>query len=331
LSWWVNLTRRPQGEIEYLLNLSNELSSLPQSEYITGLGYALVPDWQPVAVVDAQRLRVAPTSRPVPPAGLHLDLSWLRSGPFTDVPDLFLWPAGRGRSLSGSAGPRLVSEESAQEFGSEGVRVVRADGENRWRPGFLTAGHAFPSGVDASVVKLSKRGLVRQAEALLGRRWAQRIGEVKNHQAPSNDIGEGGEPSFDFAVVDLDEVEVGDWRRQDFVSSLTPAPLVLENALRLCVESGLSGHTDRVSVTGALMVAERRWLDCWVLGPSTALQKGDSGSGAYVFGTGEAFGLVVGSVGMEGESHHLYVQSLERLMAESLTPNVRISNRRRDG
>jgi len=327
----MNLTRRPQGEVEYLLNLSNELSSLPQSEYITGIGYALVPDWQPVAVVDAERLRVAPTPRPVPPGGLHVDLSWLRSGPFLDIPGLFLWPAGPGRSLSGPASPRLVSEQRAQEFGSEGVRVVRTDGENKWRPGFLTAGHALPSGVDAPVVKLSKRGLVRQAEALLGRRWAQRIGEVKNHQAPSHDTGEGGEPSFDFAVVDLDEVEAGDWRRQDFVSSLAPAPPLLENALRLCVESGLSGYTDRVSATGALMVAERRWLDCWVLGPSTALQKGDSGSAAYVFETGEAFGLVVGSVGMEGESHHLYVQSLERLMAECLAPDVRISNRRRGG
>lgn len=327
LSWWMNLTGRPQREIEYLLNLSNELYSLPQSEYITGIGYAPMPDWQPLTFIDAERLRTLPTRRPMAPGELKRALPLFRSGSFADAPDFFLWPTGLGRPLGGSAGPRLVGEAWAREFGSEGARIVRADGENRWRPGFLTAGHAFPSGIDAPVVKLPKRRLMRQAEALLGQQWAPRIGEVKNHQAPPNGAGEAAEPSFDFAVVDLDDIEVGDWRREDFVSSLTPAPLMLEKALRLTVESGVSGYTDHVSVTGVLMVAERRWRDCWVLGPSTALQKGDSGSAAYVFETNEAFGLVVGSVGMEGESHHLYVQSLERLMAESLTPNVRISER----
>ncbi len=329
MTWWIDLTQRPAGEVEFLLKVSEELSTLPGREYVTGIGYTPVRGWQPLITVDAEKLGIAPALRPQAPAEIHADLSWLRSGPFADIPDAFLLATGRAESLSGlSQKARLVGQMRSREFGSEGVRVVRVDGDNGWCPGFLTAGHVLPGGVATPVVAIPNQHVIRRIGEYVGRGWARRVGEVSLHQSPRTAAGGGQGGSFDFAVVDLDHVDADSWHATDFAAPLLPAPRIFENAQRLCVVGGVSGYTDHVSVTGALMVAEKRWRDCWVLGPSTALQKGDSGSVAYVYETGETFGMVVGSVAMMEETHHLYVQSLERLQAEELMPDVRISSRR---
>jgi hypothetical protein len=335
LDWWMQLTERPVRELEFLLRLSEELPSLPQGELLRGIGYTLANgwDWSPLLLVDAELLEVPPATRPLAPAEIHADMSKLLYGPLSDVPGALLLPVGPARALSGRTSWGLVGEIDSRDYGTEGVRIIRADGNGGWRPGFLTAGHAIPGGLEKAVVKLPRRRLARRAGDLFGRRWAPRLGTVAFHNSPAASDGIGGSgqaesPGFDFAVVDLDRVDADDWTAYEFAPTLAPALQEIQHAIRLAVLGGVSGYVDHVSVTGALFTAEHRWKDCWILGPSSALQAGDSGSVAFLHDTGETFGMVVGGTVGWGEAHHLYVQSLERLMADCLSPKVKILTER---
>jgi len=333
LDWWEELTGRHRGEVEFLLRLSEQPWALPQNELIAGIGYTPIEGWRPLVLLDAERLKVPPEARPSAPEDIHLDPREVLYGPLSDIPDAFVMPVGRAEPLSGLAGPGLVGEIGSRDYGTEGIRVVRSDGEDGWRPGFLTAGHAVPGGEGTAVVKLPQHRLMRQAGDLFGRRWARRVGTVAVHNSPpaggDTEYPDGVEsPGFDFAIVDLDQVDESTWSPSEFTSQLRPAPQTLQYAERLAVIGGVSGFVDHVSVNGALFAAEGRWKDCWMLGPTSALQQGDSGSTAFAYETGETFGMVVGATVGWGETHHLYVQSLERLMVDRLTPNVRISPER---
>lgn len=329
LDWWLELTGRHPGEVEFLLGLSEELPRLDHSELIRGIGYTPVGGWQPLVLLDAALLGIPPANHPLAPAEVHADLSKLLLGPLANVPDALLLPIGHAESLSGTVGAGLVGEIDSPDYGTQGLRVLWSDGEGDWRPGFLTAGHAVPGGQEVTVVKLPRRRFARQAGDLFGRRWARRLGTVVSHNSPpiSREAGsssEGKRAGFDFAVVNLEYPEAGTWNQSEFTSQLSPAPQMLQHAERLAVIGGVSGYVDHTSVNGALFTAEDRWKDCWMLGPTSALQQGDSGAPAFVHETGEPFGMVVGATVGWGQNHQLFVQSLERLMANCVNPNMRI-------
>lgn len=335
LEWWTQLTERPLGEIEFLLGLSEELPNLPQSELLRGIGYTFADGsgWWPLLLVDAELLGIPPATRPLAPTEIHADTSKLLYGPLSDFAGALLLPVGPAKALNGHTGSGLVGEIDSRDYGTEGVRVIRADGNGGdWRPGFLTAGHAIPGGLEKAVVRLPRRRLARRAGDLFGRRWARRVGTVAFHNSPpASGLGGSGQaesPGFDFAVVDLNRADPDDWTEFEFAPALAPAPQEIRHATRLAVIGGMSGYVDRVSVNGVLFTAENRWQDCWILGPSSALQPGDSGSVAFLHDTGETFGMVVGGTVGWGETHHLYVQSLERLLTDCLYPEVQILTER---
>jgi hypothetical protein len=137
-------------------------------------------------------------------------------------------------------------------------------------------------------------------------------------ESPSLPPTSGAEAAFDYAFIAVTDADEATWQQSRFVPALQPPPPLFETARRVDVFAGISGYVDDVSLWGALMDVAHVWKDCWLIGPTDAMTTGDSGSGVADHETKEHLGMLAGRSLIGERAQHLYVQSLDRLMAERL-------------
>ncbi len=193
------------------------------------------------------------------------------------------------------------------------MRAIRRVGQNLWQKGFLTAGHTFPGGVESEVYRIPDGLVGRYLTSLFGVREGQRIGAVSLHESPLP-LHPGRE--YDYAFVDLAFEDEQEWDPWGFRSQLPLAP-DFETASEVTLKVGTTGVGLRGSLIGAVMKLEY-WQDSWVFGPTDVVRKGHSGSAVVLYPGDENIGVLVGRSGIAERTHHVYVQSLQRLLVERL-------------
>ncbi len=308
LEWWSMLTGRPAGEIEFMLALSEQLDELSKTSRVVAIGYAWLDGWRPLVLIEFDSLRrkgVYSTPRP------WQEIEWWRpEGPLAELQDLTVAATTRPIPAVGTGRAALVGAQNSNKFGTVGLRVIRRTDEG-WRGGFLTAGHTFPDGVGTSVVYHAPSRLRRAWRAAL-KLGDVPIGRVVLHESPGDSTVP---PAYDYAIVELANTRSAEWRQDDFVPDVAAAG-PYEKPNRVLVFAGPSGEVEAASLFGACMNVEKLWRDCWTLGPSSALRDGDSGSTVVDWQSGEPLGTYVGRSELIDRTHHLYVQSLDRVIAE---------------
>jgi len=320
--WWSRLSGRDPREVAALLDYSARIGGVESDPAVLAVGYALNGAPRPLLLLDASRLGIPPEPYPIAVSSLPYGLGDRIELPI-DAPALVALPTARPEALAGPASGQLVGARRRRDAATVGVRTLRQLGDGSWRAGFLTAGHAFPEGVGSEVVRLPSGRVRRQWRELAGRGGMRRTGVVAAHRSPT--FAANREPDdelpaaeFDFALVDLDDGWTADLADGPFGFEVPAAAVDFAVPQRVVALGGVSGRVDRISVMGALMETAHRWRDCWLLGPSTALRRGDSGASIHDYGSGAPIGTLVGRSALLDETHFLYAQSLERLMAECL-------------
>lgn len=298
-----------------MLELSEQLRS-PKFASVLGIGYSFGEKTRPLVVLDSRRIGVPPAPRPLELRQLPQNVIDEVEGPFADFPDALYMPIGRPEPLSGAATGGVVGARDSRERATLGPRIVRALDDGRWQPGFLSAGHGFPRGPGTEVLRLPRAWLASRWTELLRRRTAPVLGRVVACEAPLDEPEPP--PAYDYAVVDIDRADEGDWDPRAFHPDLRHVG-GFQRAHMVRIHGGPTGTTEEVSLSAGL-TALGDWLDCWQVGPTDALEPGDSGSVVVERDTGETIGVVVGRAAHAGQAHHIYAQSLERLMAERLAP-----------
>ncbi len=310
--YWARITGREINEVRLLLALSER-----SHDGVTGVGYALMegePDrieWRPLVLLDGEvpGVSVRDFAEGINPERAGLSASVLAD--FADLPHALFIRAGRAQPLSGPAPGDPIRQAGSYEGPSTvGIRAIRRLDSGVWQPGFLTTGHGFPGGVGTPVALVPHGGL---------RRWLsfgrpRRIGQVSVHRLPVIPNRRGDDKDYDYAFVDLDSFDPDEWPQRDFEIPIGTAVEAFDMGERANVIGGVSGFVTRASVIGVLFDYES-WRDCWLLNPSTAFARGDSGSIVSLVPSGNKLGLLVGLYGDEEEEHQFFVQSLERLLA----------------
>lgn len=176
---------------------------------------------------------------------------------------------------------RLVSRSSAiypagsKRYGTAGVAIELPDGTLA----IATAGHVFPGGVG------------QEAERLTGvwpLRKRMHLGRVLRHTMPSPTGG----PGWDIAVI-LPDPSSTAVRRS--VIRHPSARVGLEPAYTRGASSGL---IDDIEIVAGLEevrgIAGITWHACWFVGPTSALQGGDSGAPIFSQRDDKLLGIYVG-------------------------------------
>jgi hypothetical protein len=166
-----------------------------------------------------------------------------------------------------------------------------------------------------SVASVPRGRVKRVLSRLLG--GQRRIGEVSLHRSPVLPGAKSDPKEYDYAFVDLDLVNEGEWPPGPFRYPTGLSSYNFDQSREATVLGGMSGRFEQATVIGALMGYER-WKDCWLLAPASSFAPGDSGSVVTLNETGEKLGLVVGRTVWDETPHQFFVQSLERVMAEGL-------------
>jgi hypothetical protein len=304
-----------------MLELAERLDALSDATPVYGLGYARMGDWRPLVLIDAAAAPPEPEIwTPLPWQVLDW---WQPTGILRELPDLTVVATRRPLPAFGPEMGALVRARGSHENGTVGARVIRLR-DGAWYPGFLTTGHTFPTGPGTIAVK-RPQSRFRRAWRELRNRPDDQVGVVVCRESP---FGLGvADPSYDFAVIELDGIAQAEWQADEFVPSLSPAH-DYEKAQRVRVFAGVSGDVDRATVFGACMKVAECWRDCWVIGPTSALGPGDSGSAVVDWETGETIGMFVGQSALGGEAHHLFAHSVGRLMEARLTDEGVLIERR---
>jgi hypothetical protein len=308
LTWWAALTHRDPFEVQFLLDLSEQTPAGPSAE-IVGVGYSppiQQSEWRPLLLLDSRIVDTGPLLAPVPAARLGSRSPLLVEGPS----DLLVLPVDPVEPMGGVYAGDSVRNRENHEVATVGVRAVRPLGFGTWQRGFLTAGHAFPDGPGSEVYSMPNDWFGRYVAATFNR--GKKLGTVALHDSPSPP---NPEQRYDYAFVDL-EYEEGDWDPSGFLAELPVAPdfsIPREVAFR----GGASGGTVKGTLMGALM-GMACWRDCWMFGPTCAVRKGDSGSAVALEPGNENLGVLVGQSAVGEQEHHVYVQSLQRLLTERL-------------
>jgi hypothetical protein len=161
------------------------------------------------------------------------------------------------------------------KLGSPGISVWDATNAE---PGFLTAGHVFPEGVDSTVM----------LPGSFFWPFRRQIGEVSHHVVPK-----GNAYGWDAAVV----------RHRPRTFFWSPAARRVLGRFRrpepVVVHGAISGSVSQAAVLqGALEQVQSdamNWTNCWMIGPSGVLTSGDSGASVFTRSDAAWLGTFVGS------------------------------------
>lgn len=219
-----------------------------------------------------------------------LVLAVLRPEPLAAVGDLIRCPSMTPKML-GTVGPPVTLDGGAA--------------------GFLTAGH-IAQGIGDDIETVIKGSWLRPNSYA-------KIGTVLVHQDP---ISEPKNVGFDVAVVDCSGARVSCGFGHATVAQLSAA---LTSPLPVTLSGATSG-TVNGAIIGSLLAygdGTRTWKDSWLLTPSGAVTKGDSGAVLVVDSTGEFVGMVMAGSRLPGGSAYAvqYAQDLHSIQANVLTPN----------
>lgn len=311
-AWWSELTGREPLEVRRLLDISESVS-LRSFSIILGVGYApsiQENEWRPLLLLDAEMAGMRPRLAPIPAERLDFPLPSF----VYDIPNSLVLPVSRPEALSGIQVGQSVRDRFDRETVTIGIRAIRHLGGSSWQPGFITAGHAFQQGQNTEVYSVASSALGRYLSTTFG--TGKRLGTVALHESP---LPPDGQQRYDFAFVDLEYEEGDEWDPHGFLSEL-PSPPNFSAPREVTFKGGASGKAVRGTLMGALMGMEC-WRDCWMFGPTCAVKKGDSGSAVTAEPGGENLGVLVGRSVVGEQEHHVYVQSLARILAERLHHN----------
>jgi hypothetical protein len=310
----LEVTARNPSEVRELLKLSEELPS-ERLGALVGIGYApdITRGWVPLIVLDAQTIGVSPAPEPMP-------ILWRAVPPPVrevlaqdDFPEAMMLPVAPPELLSEIEPGQMIRGSSTRLAATAGVRAVRRIGEDLWQKGFLTAGHTFPAGAGSEVYRVPDGFVGRYLTSMFGVKEGLKIGTVTLHESPLPPRL-GGE--YDYAFVDLALEDGRDWDPRLFRSQLPPAP-DFETAREVLVKTDATDRGLKGSLIGAMMKLEC-WRDSWIFGPTDIVRKGHSGSAVTLDPEDESIGVLVGRSAVAEHAHHVYVQSLQRLLAERL-------------
>jgi hypothetical protein len=207
---------------------------------------------------------------------------------------------------------RAIRCASTGGLGTAGVRLRRTNAPTG--PGaFLTVGHLFPGGRDSVVEEVEYRWP----------RWlrplhSHRVGRVANCSSP---VG-ANVPAYDAAVV---EMEAASHLPDLAHSGVAVTPPHYTSPVLGTIYGGVSGVVRDASIVGTLNAygsPEMLWKNSWILTPSGAIVRGDSGSAFVLDDANQVAGMVVGGSrrGTSKKYTAQYVQDMASIERDFLRP-----------
>jgi hypothetical protein len=197
--------------------------------------------------------------------------------------------------------------------GTAGVRLARTSAPGVAGGMFLTVGHLFPDG-DNSVVEV----VIRRWPRWLRSPVYKQVGRVVRHSTP-----EGANlPAYDAAVVEMDvQSPVADLAH----GGVAQTPPLYEQPVLGTIYGGVSGVVRDAGIVGALTAygsPETLWKNSWLLVPSGAIVRGDSGGAFVLDQQHKVAGMVVGGSRLARSDRFMvqYVQDMASIESEFLRP-----------
>lgn len=220
--------------------------------------------------VPASRIDEAPPALPgglprtkLPLLGIQIAAPRPAASTFANRIARFLWS------------PSAIYPVGSKRYGTADVAVTLADGTQ----GIATAGHVLRAGIGTQAERL---------EGVWPLRRRVRLGAVEHQVMP--DLTKG--PGWDLAVVRPERpsapVRRGVIRPPSSRFGLEPA----------YTRGATSGYVDDIEIIAGLEevrgIAGITWHCCWLVGPTSALQGGDSGAPVFLEGDDTFMGVYVG-------------------------------------